>query len=127
MNVLGKYVALLLVALWLPATLHCRVESSLGLAQCAETAASCHGEATCPDAVMAATPQASVKVASVSVPAAKSLHDFFQCADWDASSAGDRIEQACSSARHITPLELSAAWQFIVRAAPLARAPSLVG
>lgn len=124
---LARMLILLLVAAWLPVTLHCRLEAA-GLhgsdeccarEQAAAAAGDCKDDA-CPT-VEEALYKETVQVLKVTAP---DLSLCFACLALVPSSPVD-AEPALSPARHAPPPEIEAAWQFIVRAAPRARAPSL--
>ena len=122
MHRLRRLLALTLLALWLPATLHCDLEAA-GL----EIAFVCHDHATptaaaahCTDDACHALEEAAytaftltklVGVISLSV-----LALLPEPADLPAA--------ALSPARTDVPLEVLRSWQFRTRAAPPARAPS---
>ena len=129
MSRLSKLAAVLLVALWLPATLHCALES-------ADVAFLTHddhehhhnvpaggrddggeaGHAIEYSAYTANTP--SLKVP----PPSDSLSALFAALVLSSSVC---VEPPLSPARHAPPLELRVAWQFLTRAAPPVRAPAL--
>jgi hypothetical protein len=118
-----------LVALWLPVTLHCRLEAA-GLF--ASPDACCAAEESpapagdCKDDACPTVEDALYKECThglkVSGPA---LNDCFACLAIVALDRDLCAEPTLSPARHAPPLELRAAWQFLSRAAPPARAPSL--
>jgi hypothetical protein len=119
---------LLLMAIWLPATLHCRLEAA-GLEPAHECCAENGAQASAGDCRDDPCPtveenlfKESSQGLTVSAPSA-----------WDCDLDGAMMPGACASiptvpalspARHAPPPELEAAWQFMARAAPPARAPS---
>lgn len=122
----GRVLLFALLALWLPATLHCRLEAA-GVFD-----VHCSGEETaqtgeeCADDVCPTVEQGLYKDSSATfaVAAPAECHVPDCCA---LLLALDRlvVEPALSPARHAPPPELSVTWQFVTRAAPPARAPSL--
>jgi len=126
---LHKFVALLLLALWLPATQHCDLEAA-GLignpADCHESidCTNLHEKSHCDtdncQPVENTAYKASLKVIQIAAPVALSclccLNEI---------SAKTILIPLVSPERSTTPLELVPTWQFSVRAAPPARAPSL--
>lgn len=125
MSRLSTFAAWLLVALWLPATLHCDLEAAdvHFLTHDDHHSPTDHGTGTGSDyhvlkdtAFTASTPSLKVPLPSGSlavVPAAV----FCDCDGW--------AEPVLSPARQPPPPALKVAWQFITRAAPPARAPAL--
>jgi hypothetical protein len=117
---------LFLVAAWLPVTLHCRLEAAgfhgadecCASEQAAETPGDCKDDA-CPtveDTLYKESGQ-SLKIAA---PAVASC---LACLALVPEPATNQSELATAS--HAPPLEIEVAWQFLSRAAPPARAPSL--
>jgi len=127
---MSRFVRLLiltLVAAWLPVTLHCRLEAA-GFydgkdcclnEQSAAKAGECQDN-TCPT-VESALYKESVQDLKIPAPA---LTACLVCLV-SLPVPGLVAEPALSPERHSPPLELKAAWQFIARAAPPVRAPSL--
>ena len=122
----GRFLLFALLALWLPATLHCKLEAA-GVFEdhCTDegspgTDAGCTNDA-CPTIEDALFKDSAVKL-TVAAPAECHLPDYCTLL-----FALDRpvVEPALSSSRHVPPPELRVAWQFLTRAAPPARAPSL--
>ena len=126
---LTKLAALLLVALWLPATLHCALES-------ADVAFLTHddhehhhnvpadghddgGEAG--HAIEYTAYTASAPSLRAPLPS-DALSAVIAALAW---SSAVNIEPPLSPARHAPPPELRVAWQFLFRAAPPVRAPAL--
>lgn len=122
----GRVLLFALLALWLPATLHCRLEAA-GVfdAHCSETPAAQTGE-ECADDVCPTVEQGLYKdsSATIAVTAPAECHVPDCCA---LLLALDRlvVEPVLSPVRHAPPSELTVGWQFLTRAAPPARAPSL--
>jgi hypothetical protein len=121
-----RFALWLLVALWLPATMHCQLEAAgLGeshqdsccAGETADTGTDCLGDA-CAN-IEASLIKDSAPELYLGAPA--SLCPFC-CA---ALVSAARTEPILSPERHAPPLELKVAWQFLERAAPPARAPSL--
>ena len=115
-----------LLAVWLPATLHCRLEAAgFFEAHCAETQAVAGAE-ECKDDACPTVEQALYKdsSATLSVAAPAECH-VPDCCTLLLAPESLRGEPALSPARHAPPSELTVRWQFIARAAPPARAPSL--
>lgn len=116
---------LALVALWLPVTLHCRLEAAgffvphddCATEQAAHAGAECKDDA-CPT-VEDALYKESAQTLAVVAP------DIADCLIFLELPAPDSLFHALSPDRHAPPAEIAAAWQFITRAAPPARAPSL--
>lgn len=120
--------ALLLVALWLPVTMHCQLENA-GLFECdgccmvdqaTDTGAGCKGDA-CPSVEEALFKESSATL-TVSAP---SETDGTLCLALADPLGNASAEPDLSPARHAPPMELKVAWQFLSRAALPARAPSL--
>ncbi len=126
MSRLARLLLLTLVAAWLPVTLHCRLEAAGFYAaddccvteQPADLAGDCKDDA-CP-AVEDALYKESGRTLKVAAP---DLSLGFACLALVPEP--DAGAPALSTARHAPPLEIEAAWQFLTRAAPPARAPSL--
>jgi len=122
---LGRFLLFALLALWLPATLHCKLEAA-GVFEdhCTDegspvTDTDCTDDA-CPTIEDALYKDSAVKL-TVAAPA--ECHIPACCA---LLLALDRLvaAPALSPARHAPPSELTVRWQFITRAAPPARAPN---
>jgi hypothetical protein len=124
---LVRIVLFTLVAAWLPVTLHCKLEAAGFFAPhdgCAmEQSASVPGsdcrDDACPtvEASLYRETSSALKIVAPSVP---------DCFAWLAIIVIERTprpEPTLSPARRAPPLELRVAWQFLSRAAPLARAP----
>jgi hypothetical protein len=123
----GRFLLFALLALWLPATLHCKLEAA-GVfdAHCSEEQTAQAGGEDCTDDVCPTVEQGLYKDSSATVAVAAPA----ECHVPDCCSlllALDRLatEPALSPVRHAPPSELTVRWQFITRAAPPARAPSL--
>lgn len=123
MSRVRRLALLLLVALWLPVTLHCELENVGLLAsvgECADSEDACCDDTACftVEEALFKDPAPILKLTAPEVSAclvclAVNTSDIFS------------TESALSPARHAPPPELRATWQFVRRAAPPARAPSL--
>lgn len=117
---------MLLVAIWLPATLHCQLESAglSGASDCCVADEMAVPSDDCAGDACATLEESLYKESStllkVAAPAACAC---FACGAL--ALPAFLPEPALSPARHAPPLELRVAWQFVSRAAPPARAPSL--
>ena len=122
----GRFLLFALLALWLPATLHCKLEAAGVFEEhCTDeglpgTDAGCTDDA-CPTIEEGFYKDSAVKLV---VPSPAECHIPDCCA---LLLAADRFvtESALSPVRHAPPSELTVRWQFLTRAAPPARAPSL--
>lgn len=121
----GRFLLFALLALWLPATLHCKLEA-VGVFEehCADGKTSATDGCTddaCPT-IEEALYKDSADHLRVAAPAECHVPDC--CA---LLLALDRLAAAptLSPVRPAPPSELTVRWQFITRAAPPARAPSL--
>ena len=120
---LRKLAALFLVALWLPATLHCQMEAAEVhfLTHDDHSASTDH----CPNqhddhhALKDAPITASTSSLKVPPPSNSLSFVLFALVDADHYSAAP----ALSPTRREPPLELKVAWQFSTRAAPPSQAP----
>ena len=128
MSRLARLMLFTLVALWLPVTLHCRLEAA-GLhdtddccagEQAADVAGDCKDDA-CPTVEDTLFKESS-QALQVAAPSAT---DCFACLALVALERDLRAAPTLSPPRHGPPFELKVAWQFLSRAAPPARAPSL--
>ncbi len=125
---LSRMLILFLVTAWLPVTLHCRLEAAgfydaddcCAGEQAAEPAGDCKDDA-CPTVEEALYKEASQGL-KVATPA---LAECFACLASLSPPSAAPAEPALSPERHSPPLEFKVAWQFLSRAAPPARAPSL--
>ena len=124
----GRFLLFALLALWLPATMHCRLEAA-GFFEahdaCADEQAAGSGT-DCKDDACPTVEEALYKETAnalvVSAPAECFLPDgVAQLIAFQASTAASVL----SPTRHIPPAEIAVGWQFIARAAPPSRAPSL--
>jgi hypothetical protein len=122
----GRVLLLALLALWLPATLHCRLEAA-GFFD-----SHCEGEQTaaaagddCADDVCPTIEQGLYKDSSATfkVAAPAECHIPACCAHLLVPEPVI-VASPLSPVRHAPPSELTVRWQFIARAAPPARAPS---
>jgi hypothetical protein len=121
-----RFAVLLLVAAWLPVTMHCRLEAA-GLIQAHDGCASeqtAHAGTNCTDDACAAVEATLIKDAPAHlVIAAAANYDCTLSLLALLSSCRHGSEPTLSPARHAPPAELLASWQFSTRAAPPARAP----
>ncbi len=115
----------LLVILWLPVTLHCRLEAAGLFAphddcaelQAAHTGSDCKDD-SCPlveDALYKESTQGPLFIAP-------DVSDLIVLLELPAPCS---LLCTLSPERHAPPPELRVTWQFVARAAPPARAPSL--
>lgn len=118
-----------LVAAWLPVTLHCKLEAA-GLFESAD--ACCAAEETpvpdadCKDDACPTVEDALYKESAQGLKvAAPTATDCFASLALVALNCDRTTEPTLSPPRHGPPPELRVAWQFVTRAAPPARAPSL--
>jgi hypothetical protein len=123
----GRSLLFVLLALWLPATMHCRLEAAgffeahddCATEQLATTGSDCKDDA-CPTVEDALFKESSAALA-VHAPGECFLPDGLALLiETDAHSAASLL----SPTRHVPPAELAVGWQFIARAAPPARAPN---
>lgn len=119
-----------LLAAWLPVTLHCKLEAA-GLFTspddcCAVEPAATIPDSDCKDDACPTVEDALFKESSQALQvAAPSATGCFACLALVALERDLRAAPALSPPRHGPPPELKVAWQFLSRAAPRARAPSL--
>lgn len=121
----GRVLLFALLALWLPATLHCRLEAA-GFFEphCAEEQAAATGT-DCKDDACPAVEQDLYKDSSAAVIVAAPLECHVpDCGALLLSPDRLAVEPTLSPVRHAPPSELTVRWQFIARAAPPARAPN---
>jgi hypothetical protein len=119
-----RLVLWLLVAVWLPATMHCQIEAGLD---------GSHEDICCAEETTAATDCVGDACANIEASLIKDSAPELYLAAPDSACplccaalvSAARPESVLSPKRHAPPLELKVAWQFIERAAPPARAPSL--
>ncbi len=121
----GRVLLFALLAVWLPATLHCRLEAAgFFESHCAEEQAGAAGD-DCKDDACPTVEQALYKdsSATLAVAAPAECHVPDCCA---LLLAPELLlgEPALSPVRHAPPSELTVRWHFIARAAPPARAPN---
>lgn len=118
-----------LVALWLPVTLHCRLEAAGIMEQhddCCVMEQATAPSSDCKDDACPTVEEALYKESSHGLQiAAPAACDLLTCLALVAFERNLAAEPSLSPNRHIPPLELTVAWQFLSRAAPPARAPSL--
>ena len=126
-----RVIAIALLALWLPVTQHCGLEAA-GLvsahvphpapAQCCDTGGPCSHDGC--SLVESGLTKPGTELSKLPAPAFFVLASFL-CLQF---SAPDSLsEPALVVADSEQPLDWVPAWQFVRRAAPLSRAPSLVG
>ncbi len=126
----GRILLFALLALWLPATMHCRLEMA-GFLPAHDACAAEHsgGSGTdCKDDVCPTVEEALFKdsAPALAIAAPPECHLPGNLALLPVLFAGF-AEPALAFVHHASPPELRVAWQFITRAAPPARAPSLNG
>ena len=123
----GRILLFVLLALWLPATMHCRLEAAGFFAahddcaaeQAGNDSTDCKDDA-CPTVEDALFKESSAALA-VHAPAECFLPDGLALLiETDADTAASLL----SPTRHVPPAALAVGWQFIARAAPPARAPN---
>lgn len=124
----ARMLVLLLVAAWLPVTLHCRLEAAglHGADECCASEQTAQTTGDCKDDTCPTVEEALYKETSQGLRLATPA--LVECFTGFAPLFRPlvlSIEPALSPERHAPPLELKAAWQFVTRAAPPARAPSL--
>ena len=122
-----QLLALLLLALWLPATLHCQLEAAgFGTRHhdncCTDSTKT--GTTDCRDDACANI-EASLRkeTAPVLALAAPEACLCLLCLPAPACACVGCVEPALSPERHEAPPELAVTWHFLARAAPPARAP----
>ncbi len=121
---------LLLVAAWLPVTLHCRLEAAglQGADECCTSEQTAKPAGDCKDDACPTVEEALYKETSQSLKVATpALVECFAGLASLSQPSALPAEPALSPERHAPPLELKVAWQFVTRAAPPARAPALNG
>jgi hypothetical protein len=121
-----RFAAWLLLAVWLPATLHCRMEMA-GLGEAPHdsccTGVTADSGSDCVGDSCANIENSLIKDSAPELHLAAPITLCPLCCA--ALVRAVRIEPVLSPERHAPPLALKVAWQFIERAAPPARAPSL--
>jgi hypothetical protein len=124
MSRLQRFASLVLVALWLPTTLHCELETS-GLFE-ALTECVAAGDDCCDDTNCSTLEDALYKESALGlkVPAPDAT-PCLVCLAVAFTPDSFFAELVLAAARHEPPPELGVAWQFLTRAAPPARAPAL--
>ncbi len=117
-----------LVALWLPATLHCRLEAS-GLMESSACASEHTAEKStdeCNDTICPTIEGAILKESAANLTVlAPVVHECLLLLPAFTILSGNDAESCLSPERFAPPLELSARWQFLTRAVLPARAPGL--
>ena len=127
MRRLRSLTACLLLALWLPATLHCDMETAgiEGIFGCHEDESS--GKAHCPDDVCHSIEGLSYKLDSFALtvpPPALALFCLLCPPPMATPALAPTLVVAEAST---SPPEVARTWHFLARAAPPARAPSFLG
>jgi hypothetical protein len=121
-----RFALWLLVALWLPATMHCQLEAA-GMGE-AQHDSCCTGETadSGTDCLGDACGNIENSLIKDSAPELYLASPITVCPLCSAALVRAACaEPVLSPKRHAPPSELTVAWQFIERAAPPARAPSL--
>lgn len=122
----GRFLLFALLALWLPATLHCKLEAAGVFEEHCTDEGSSATDAGCTDDACPTIEDALYKdsAAKLTVTAPAECHIPDCCA---LLLTLDRltVAPALSPLRHAPPPELRVTWQFVTRAAPPARAPAL--
>lgn len=128
MSRLVKLTALLLATLWLPASLHCELEAAdihFLTHEHDHHDSAAHDQGTGTDDAHHAFKDAPVTagkpVTKLLLPAQAQSLGLLTCL----ATPWDNPTLVLSPERHPPPPELRVAWQFLSRAAPPARAPSL--
>jgi hypothetical protein len=123
-----QFVALLLLVLWLPATLHCRIEEA-GLAAifaCEDTVPSgTAGNPTnsCADDSCRTVESGQFLFSKETLLTAAPLVAPCECPVWALRLSAPEPDPAPSFAEPVGPPPLQRSWQFVRRAARPARAP----
>ena len=120
-------IALLLLALWLPATLHCDLEAA-GI----ESMFGCHDHAVasqpqCPDDACHSIESLTYKLDSIILKAAPPVAVFFCLPVTPPLAAPAHPSPPIIAETGQAPPEVARMWHFLTRAAPLPGAPSLIG
>jgi hypothetical protein len=124
-----KLLSFLLIALWLPATLHCEFEAA-GLSELFRCETDHHDPAAeNPDASDACDILENGWIKRASAPSLPGAPELFTClhpfvCPLFEGPLNDRDESPVDGLA--APPELACTWQFMARAAPPARAPSFV-
>lgn len=127
MRRVSQFISLLLVALWLPAALHCGLERA-GLpamdSGCATNYCSCDSGVT-PGCESAAAGAYKVTGGSAKVmPPALVTGGYFLCLELVPSAGSDADLNSLPVMQTEVPRDWIPIWQFVRRAAPPSRAPS---
>jgi hypothetical protein len=126
----STFVALLLLALWLPATQHCGLEAAGVLTSAVE----CHDAASC-DEPQGTSPCDLDNCQSIEDAAYKAKQTYVQLSTpvelaclccLNAITPKTIIVSMITPAQTDAPPELAPSWQFTTRAAPAPRAPSIL-
>lgn len=125
---LCRLIAILLLALWLPATLHCGLEAAGAIAGegCAKAAEpSSAPTAHCEDDGCKTIEEGLYRPTTPLLKGAAAPVALCLCLIWqDTLEPYPVARPALSSASHVEPFEFTVPWQFVQRAAPLPGAPS---
>ena len=125
------FIALLLLSLWLPATMHCALESAgilpshadAPVSSCAQTGGPCTNDSC--TLVEGVTYKAASTALQIPAPSVQLTN--YLCWVRDVSANGESLAVAAfcvPRAQVERPKDWVASWQFIRRAAPSPRAPS---
>jgi hypothetical protein len=119
-----------LLAAWLPVTLHCRLEAAGVFTSpdecCSAATTAAIPDTDCKDDACPTVEDALFKESSASLKvAAPAVTGCFACLALVTLERDRCASPTLSRARHAPPPELRVGWQFLSRAAPPARAPSL--
>jgi hypothetical protein len=137
LNALRHIIALLLLALWLPATQHCGLEAAGFIAegashfdsQAGDEESPCgHGKSDCATDPCKIVESGTYKSALGSLkvpPPSFALCDFIQRALRESTPVVVDLPAVHSADPYERPRDCGATWHFVERAAPLSRAPSL--
>lgn len=124
----NRLLALLLLALWLPATLHCDLERAAVHVHVLthehhDHSSACHGNG--PDSFCHAIEDVAFTASAPSLKISLPADSLSVVLASLVRYLAEAVEPALSVPRHDPPLALTVVWQFVRRAAPLARAPEL--
>jgi hypothetical protein len=124
---LFKITSFLLLAIWLPTTLHCLLEAS-GLCGESHHADCCAGENGGKADLCATLESSLIKEAAPILNLAAPCADISVAVSvgWHALMSVADLAPVPVFLRHAPPLGLAVGWQFVTRAAPPSRAPSAV-
>jgi hypothetical protein len=126
---LMKWTALLLLALWMPVTAHCKLEvlPGLGFLACSEGEGSVpHQEAGCEQDGCATVESGDYRV-EYNPPLTFPPLSLLLPLNIDLRAAEPLAPDLSLGATHLGPPEILKTWQFFCRAALSPRAPSFIG